>query len=594
MISGGCLQKATSFILNLNNICQVNNGIYTDRSAQSSKKHRLGLFVTILFMLIGAIACKKDNSSKPSPASPFTFVKATINDSSYTNAAFYNASTNSAIKVTFSAPINTSTVAGGISFIGGGLDVTSNYTYSNNDSSLIIQPASALLPLTSYTIALLTSLHSVADSSLKSIVKINFVTALDTTDKFPRISDSALLTLVQQQTFAYFWNLGDPTSGLARERASGATVTTGGSGFGIMSMLVGVQRNFILRSDALTRITTIVNFLTNKVTTYHGAFSHWLNGTTGATIPFSTQDDGADIVETSYMIQGLLCARQYFNSSTDPNEINLRAAINNLYNNVDWNWFRQNNQNVLYWNWSPDYNWAINVQVGGWCEALITYVLAASSNVDSSVIPKIVYDNGWAHNGGMKNGSSYYGVPLPLGPAYGGPLFFAHYSFQGINPNGLSDAYANYWTQDTAHANINYDYCVANPLHYNGYSSQCWGLTASDDNISGYSAHSPTNDLGVISPTAAISSLPYTPVQSMNALRFFYYKLGDKSWGKYGFVDAFNLSNPWFDNDFLAIDQGPEIVMIENYRSGLLWNLFMSCPEIKMGMTNLGFQSPNL
>ena len=439
----------------------------------------------------------------------------------------------------------------------------------------------------------ISGLVSAADSSLKNSARITFITTIDTTDKFPRITDSALLTLVEKQTFNYFWTDNDPTSGMAKERASQTQVTTGGSGFGIMAMLVGVQRNFISRTDALNRITTIVNFLTNNVTTYHGAFSHWINGATGATIPFSTQDNGGDIVETSYMLQGLLCARQYFNSTTNPAEVSLRSAINAIYNNVDYNWYRQNGQNVLYWNWSPQYNFDINVKVTGWCEALITYVLAASSPTSAAAIPPIVYTNGWAQNGGMKNGNSYYGIALPLGPSYGGPLFFAHYSFLGINPNGLSDAYANYWTQDTAHAMINYLYCVSNPGHFNGYSDSCWGLTASDIQ-NGYSASSPTNDVGVIAPTAAISSLPYTPTQSMNALRFFYYKLGDKIWGQYGFVDAFNLTNIWFDNDYLAIDQGPEIVMIENYRTGLLWSLFMSCPEIQAGMTQLGFQSPNL
>lgn len=550
--------------------------------------------IVYLATIVILFSCKKSNGSTPPVMSPFTAIRETVNDSTNSSLSFFNINYDPLIKISFSAPINTSTVAASIVFFGSNSAVVSNYSYANNDSTLIIQPASALQPLTSYTVNVSTGLKSVGDSSLKTDIKINFVTQIDSTDKFPQISDSALLTLVEQQTFTYFWNLGDPTSGLARERASGATVTTGGSGFGIMSMLVGVQRNFITRAEALSRITTIVNFLTNNVTTYHGAFSHWLNGTTGATIPFSTQDDGADIVETSYMMQGLLCARQYFNSTTDPGETSLRTAINNLWNHVDWNWFRQNGQNVLYWNWSPDYAWAINVQVNGWCEALISYVLAASSTVDSATIPSIVYDNGWARNGGMKNGKSFYGITLPLGPDYGGPLFFAHYSFLGINPNSLSDAYANYWTQDTAHARINYLYCVNNPQHYNGYSALCWGLTASDDNISGYSAHSPTNDLGIISPTAAISSLPYTPTESMNAIRFFYYKLGDKIWGKYGFVDAFNLTNPWYDNDFLAIDQGPEIVMIENYRSGLLWNLFMSCPEVKAGMLKLGFHSPYL
>jgi hypothetical protein len=549
----------------------------------------------IVIAICGALVllgCKKNSGSSSAVSAPFDYVKTTINGNAYQGSNLYNVPTSPAIEISFSQPIDQSTVANGISFTGGPGIVASNFSYPN-DSSLVIQPSSPLSPLTNYLLIVSPTLKSTANSPLTTTVKISFLTAIDSSDKFPQITDSALLTLVQQQTFTYFWNLGNPTSGLARERASGTTVTTGGSGFGVMSMLVGVQRNFISHADALNRITTIVNFLTNKVTTYHGAFPHWLDGTTGVTIPFSTQDNGGDIVETSYMIQGLLCARQFFNSTTDPAEISLRGAINALYNNVDWAWYRQNGQNVLYWNWSPNYNFAINVQVGGWAEAIITYVLAASSPNDTAVIPKIVYDNGWAHNGGEKNGNAYYGITLPLGPAYGGPLFFAHYSFLGINPNGLSDAYANYWTQDTAHARINYLYCVNNPRKYNGYSSLCWGLTASDEQ-NGYSAHAPDNDDGVISPTAAISSLPYTPTESMNALRFFYYKLGNKIWGQYGFIDAFNLTNIWYDNDYLAIDQGPEIVMIENYRTGLLWNLFMSCPEIKAGMTKLGFTGPNL
>jgi hypothetical protein len=537
--------------------------------------------------------CKKDSTSKPPVVAPFAYVQATVNGNVYQGNSF-DVPLSPVIRISFSQPINQSTVTAAVYFAGSAGVVASNYSYPN-DSSLVIQPSSPLKPLTNYFITVSQDLKSTADSELKSTVNISLVTAIDTTDKFPRVSDSALLTLVEQQTFNYFWANGDANSGMAKERASQTQVTTGGSGFGIMSMLVGVQRNFITRAQALSRITTIVNFLTNSASTFHGAFSHWINGSTGATIPFSTQDNGGDIVETSYMIQGLLCARQYFNSTSDAGEISLRNAINNLYNNIDWNWYRNNGQNTLYWNWSPTYNFAINVQVGGWCEAMITYVLAASSPNATNAIPKIVYDNGWAHNGGEKNGNAYYGITLPLGPAYGGPLFFAHYSFLGINPNGLSDAYANYWTQDTAHARINYLYCVNDPGHFNGYNDSCWGLTASDEQ-NGYSAHAPGSgtDDGVISPTAAISSLPYTPAESMAALRFFYYKLGDKIWGQYGFVDAFNLTNVWFDNDYLAIDQGPEVVMIENYRTGLLWNLFMSCPEVKTGMTNLGFQGPNL
>jgi hypothetical protein len=546
----------------------------------------------LYFAVIILFSCKKENNPT-TVVNPFVLVKAAINNSTKNSLNFYNINYSPIIKISFSAPVNTSSAPSNVILSGPAGIVTGNFSYSNNDSTINFQPTSMLKPLSNYTVTVSQNLQSAADSLLKKNTYVYFVTQIDSTDKFPQISDSALLTLVQQQTFHYFWDFGHPVSGLARERtSSGDLVTTGGSGFGVMSMLVGVQRDFITRSDALTRISTIVNFLTNKVTRYHGAFPHWLNGATGATIPFSSQDNGGDIVETSYMIQGLLCARQFFNSSTDTNEINLRTAINNIYNGVQWNWYRQNGQNVLYWNWSPDQGFVVNFQVSGWDEALITYVLAASSNVDSNAIPKIVYDNGWARNGGMKNGKSFYGIPLPLGPDFGGPLFFAHYSFQGINPNNLTDAYANYWTQDTAHARINYLYCVNSP-GINGYSSSCWGLTASDI-PSGYTASSPTNDVGVIAPTAAVSSLPYMPLESMNAIRFFYYTLGDKLWSQYGFLDAFSLSGAWFDSDCLAIDQGPQIVMIENYRSGLLWNLFMSCPEVKTGMKNLGFSSPNL
>ncbi|PWT74598.1 MAG: beta-glucosidase [Bacteroidetes bacterium] len=473
-----------------------------------------------------------------------------------------------------------------------GSSVSYSTSFENHDSSVVIRPSASLKPLTAYLLKASTGLQSQDSAHLKTAINLNFTTSIDSSDKFPRISDSALLTLVEQQTFKYFWDFGHPVSGLARERmSSNDVVTTGGTGFGVMAILVGAQRNFITRVQALSRITTIVNFYANNVTPYHGAFPHWINGATGATIPFSSQDDGGDLVETAYLMQGLLTARQYFSSTTDADEINLRNRINILWKQVDWNWYRQNGQNTLCWHWSPNFNWSTNQQINGWNEAMITYVLAASSPTDS--VSKIVYDNGWANNGNMRNGNSFFGIPLPLGPDYGGPLFFSHYSFLGINPNGLSDAYANYWTQDTAHARINYLYCVNNPGHFAGYSNSCWGLTASDEQ-NGYDAHSPTNDKGVITPTAAISSLPYTPQESMSALRFFYYKLGDKIWGQYGFIDAFNLTNVWYDSDFLAIDQGPQIIMIENYRSSLLWNLFMSCPEIKSGMKKLGFQSPYL
>jgi len=425
---------------------------------------------------------------------------------------------------------------------------------------------------------------------LQSAVTVNVLTNIDSTDKFPRISDDQLLDLVQRQTFKYFWDFAHPVSGLARERnTSGETVTTGGSGFGIMAIPVAINRNFITRAEGLARMQKIVGFLKNQAQKVHGAFPHWMNGTTGAIQPFSQKDDGADLVETSFLMQGLLCARQYFNGA-DAAETNLRNDINTLWNGVEWNFFRQNDQNVLYWHYSQNYQWQMNFPIRGWNEALITYVLAASSTTYS--IPKIVYDNGWAGGPNFINNNTYYGYKLPLGPPFGGPMFFAHYSFLGLNPNGLKDNYADYQVQNHVHTLINYTYCKTNPKGFFGYSDENWGLTASDDNQVGYMAHDPANDDGVISPTAAISSMPYAPTESMRALRFFYYKLGDKIWKDYGFVDAFSLKDAWFADSFLAIDQGPMIVMIENYRTGLLWTLFMSCPEVKAGLQKLGFSSP--
>lgn len=410
----------------------------------------------------------------------------------------------------------------------------------------------------------------------------------------PNLTDDQLLDVVQKQTFRYFWDFAHPVSGLARERSNETfgygqdVVTTGGTGFGIMSVIVATERGWITRDTAAKFMLKMVNFLL-KANSYHGAFPHWLDGTTGKTIPFSRKDDGADLVETSYLFQGLLCARQYFNGD-DNVERQLRGRIGWMWTGIEWNWFTQG-QEVLYWHWSPNNGWAMNFPVRGFNECLIMYILAASCPNETYQVPSSVYHRGWAVNDFFKNGKEFYGIKLPLGFDYGGPLFFSQYSFLGLNPTGLKDRYANYWEQNQNHTLINYKHCVLNPNKFKGYGENNWGLTASDT-YNGYDAHSPTNDHGTISPTAALSAFPYTPKESMKALRHFYYDLGDKIWGEYGFVDAFNETQNWYAKSYLAIDQGPEIVMIENYRTGLLWKLFMSCPEIQMGLKKLDFQTP--
>jgi len=416
-----------------------------------------------------------------------------------------------------------------------------------------------------------------------------------------RLSDDSLLTLVQNRTFQYFWDGAEPNSGMARERfhVDGVypendmnVVTTGGTGFGLMAILVGVERGFISREEGVEHFIKIVDFL-KKADRFHGAWSHWIYGETGKVKPFGGDDNGADIVETSYLVQGLLTVRQFFINGSEKEKA-LCSDIDKLWREVEWSWFTKGGQNVIYWHWSPDKGWKMNFPVEGYNECMILYVLAASS--PTFPVPASAYHEGWARSGGITTQSGKYGYVLNLkhngAEEYGGPLFWAHYSYLGLNPHNLKDKYADYWEENKNQTMINWKWCSINPLKYAGYSENCWGLTASYS-MNGYSAHAPGegNDLGVISPTAALSSFPYTPEQSMNAMKYFYYDLGGKIWGEYGFYDAFSEQNNWYPQRYLAIDQGPAIVMIENYRTGLLWNLFMSAGEVQNGLKLLGFST---
>ena len=424
-------------------------------------------------------------------------------------------------------------------------------------------------------------------------------------DSENRISDDSLMTLVQYRTFQYFWDGAEPISGLARERyhVDGEypqndkhVVTSGGGGFGVMAILVGIERGFITRQQGLERLEKIVTFLENA-DSFHGVWPHWWNGETGEVKPFSQKDDGGDLVETSFMIQGLLTVRQYFQEG-NAQEKSLADRIDKLWKAVEFDWHTQG-QNVLYWHWSPQHAWEMNFPVKGYNECLIMYVLAASSPTHG--VSAEVYHEGWARGGDIKNDPDHeaYGYHLALkhngAEQFGGPLFWAHYSYLGLDPRGLKDQYADYWEHNTNHTLINRTWCVDNTLGYKGYGPESWGLTASYS-VKGYSGHAPgeNRDKGVISPTAALSSFPYTPKYSMQAMRHWYENLGDKVFGEYGFYDAFSETHDWFPQRYLAIDQGPIVVMIENHRSGLLWDLFMSCPEIKEGLKKLDMESPHL
>lgn len=413
------------------------------------------------------------------------------------------------------------------------------------------------------------------------------------------MSDEELLDMVQYYTFRYFWHGAEPVSGMAPERIhidgeypqdDADVVTTGGTGFGIYGILAGIERGWITRDQGLARFEKMIDFLA-QADRFNGIWPHWLFGKTGEVKPFSRDDDGADLVESAFLMQGLLAVREYYKSGTD-REKALADKIDGLWQEMQWDWHTRGGQEVLYWHWSPNYEWQKDFAIRGYDECMITYILAASSPTHG--VSADVFHKGWARNGDIRNDIEPYGYRLALkhngSPEYGGPLFWAHYSYIGLDPRGLEDDYADYWEHNRNHTLINREWCIQNEGGFKGYGEDLWGLTASYSTV-GYSAHKPGNDIGVISPTAALSSYPYTPDESMAVIKNLYYNYGEKVFGRYGFYDALSPEEDWFPQRYLAIDQGPIVAMIENHRSGLGWKLFMEAPEVKDGLEKLGFSS---
>jgi exo beta-1,2-glucooligosaccharide sophorohydrolase (non-reducing end) len=445
-------------------------------------------------------------------------------------------------------------------------------------------------------------------SFLNSQYKLTNLSLPDSVSTKP-MTDDELLTMVQEACFRYYWEGAESNSGLAKENIPGRQnmIACGASGFGIMALLVGTERKFITREVSVERFVKIVNFL-EKAESFHGVYPHFMDGPIGKVEPFfGHRDNGADLVETSFLLEGLLAARQYFNRD-DSQEKLIRQKITSIWEKVEWDWFRQYpDSKFLYWHWSPDQGWVINHRLIGWNETMVTYLLAIAS--PTHAVPASMYYSGWANQDstGIKyrsnwgqtsdgsmytNGKTYFGIKLDVGVSNGGPLFFTHYSFMGYDPHLITDKYTNYFTNNQNIAKINYSYCVQNPKHYKGYGESAWGLTASDGPFD-YSADEPVEwqDCGKIAPTGAISSFPYTPEESMKALKNYYYNYGKFLWGEYGFKDAFDLTNNWCSEIFMGLNQAPMVVMIENYRTGLIWKLFIQNPEIQNGLKKLELES---
>ncbi len=449
----------------------------------------------------------------------------------------------------------------------------------------MVSPMNRILPWMALAVIAFTSCESLSESKSESTKSV--------------LSDDSLLTLVQYQTFQYFWDNAEPVSGMAPERThmdniypqnDKNVVTSGGSGFGLLAILVGIERGFITRQQAVERYEKILNFL-ETADRFHGVYPHWWFGDTGKVKPFSKKDDGGDLVETAFLMQGLLTVRQYFLNG-DEREKALVERINKVWEAVEWSWHTKGGEDILYWHWSPNYGWEMDFGVKGYNECLIMYVLAASS--PTFPIEPDVYHKGWAMDGTIADDTTYLGYETELNYYSGndapiGPLFWSHYSYLGLDPRNLMDQYADYNKLTSNHARIHFTYGVENPENFKGYGENCWGLTSSYS-MRGYAGHRPGRDLGVISPTAALSSMPYTPEETMQMIRFLYEE-ADSLVGKYGPYDAFSFQENWYLPRYLAIDQGPIPVMIENHRTGLLWSLFMEIPEVQVGLDRLGFTS---
>ena len=450
-------------------------------------------------------------------------------------------------------------------------------------------------------IVLISSLVSALFISCKSSTPISNGSGATLNSK----TELQLMDQVQKEVLTYFWDYAEPNSMLGRERyhedhiypqKDKHVITTGGSGFGMMTILVGVERKFISRKEAVKRLMTMANFLANS-DRHHGAWSHWINGETGKTVPFGKKDNGGDLVETAFLVQGIISVREYFKNGNQEEKI-LAKKMDDLWKGVEWNWYTRGGEKTLYWHWSPTYGWDMNFPLKGYDETLITYILAASS--PTHPIDADTYYKGWTRNGTYTTDQTKYGLPMYVkhngAEEYGGPLFWAHYSYLGLDPTGLSDRYVpNYFELNRNQVLIDYQYSIENPKQWKGYGKNYWGLTASytrnNDGGVGYTAHQPTEDRGVITPTAALSSFPYSPKESMNFLRFMYTQKPEFI-GSAGPFDATSIHyDNWFTPRYLAIDQGTIAPMIENYRTGFLWKLFMNAPEIKQGLKKLEFKS---
>lgn len=419
------------------------------------------------------------------------------------------------------------------------------------------------------------------------------------------MTDDELLNMVQQAQFNYYWDGASKNAGMAIEIKPGDQnqIALGSSGFGLMALVVGIDRGFVTREEGVDRMLKIVRFL-KKADRFHGVWPHFIDDRTGKAMPyFGKYDDGGDLIETAFVAQGFFAARQYFDRDT-PKEKELRDTMTQLYNEIEWDWYRKTpDSDFLYWHWSPNHEFHISHPLIGWNEAAIAYLMGIAS--PTHPIPASLWHSGWAGTSPTAvkyrrnwsrttkgdhfvNGNTYYGHRLDVGEGNGAELFFAQFSFLGFDPRGIRDKYTNYFKNNRNLALISQAYAIDNPEGHVGYGADAWGQSAGVHTGGGRAR--PADDNGTLTVHASLGMMPFVPEESMKALRHYYRDLGDRTWSTYGFVDGFNQDENWHEEAYMALNQAQTVIMIENHRTGLIWKLFMSNPEIAPALKAIGFE----
>jgi len=431
-------------------------------------------------------------------------------------------------------------------------------------------------------------------------------------------ADEALLDDLERRSFDYFWELADPRTLLIPDRAPTPSFSSVAAvGFGLTAYAIGAERGWVTREQARDRVRHVLQFFLDApegpqprgVTSYKGFFYHFLDMKTGhrfETVELST-------IDTTLLLAGVLMCQSYFDRD-DPGEAAIRDLAERLYRRVDWT-FAQVRPPAVSHGWRPESGFIIS-DWKGYNEAMILYVLALGSPTHP------VGPEAWEAWTSTYQWHDYFGQEhLTFGP-----LFGHQYSHVWIDFRGIRDAYMrgkgiDYFENSRRAAYSQHAYAVKNPGGWRGYGDTLWGLTASDGPLDvtlridgrdrtfhtywarGTSPQELTDD-GTLVPTAAAASLPFAPEIVLPAIREMRQRYGEHLYGRYGFLDAFNPTfdvdvKPqhgkvvrglgWFDTDYLGIDQGPIVAMIENYRSGLVWRVMRRNPHVRRGLERAGF-----